>query len=543
MQLICCVILLCIPGSLSKIPFSQSSADSLPYFVYPTKFNNSIEDAFAAGTFPKHFKFGTATSAYQTEGAYNVGGKGYSIWDNFTHTSEEMKVGTGDEATESYYYFIDGDLENLKRLGVDHYRFSIAWPRVLPNGVLENPQTDVSKDGVDFYNKVIDSLIHAGIEPMVTLSHWDFPQKLQNQGGMTSEKLPGWFEIYADFCFKTFGDRVKTWITFNEPFTTSLCYETGNCAPGFLSKGVLTYQNAHQQLLAHARAYHVYHAKYKASQGGKVGIVAGSAWHEPNDDSHLDQIAAEKMLQFQLGWVLSPLLGTGDYPDVMKNVIAELSEYQGFSESRLPVFSDGDKESLLGTLDFLGINYYGGDKISYIDQIYTKEPSMENDQSVNQIFPENWIETELFFNRGYPAGLRKLMSWIMTNYGQKFDFEIYITENGYAAPVSDDGCRDVIDIDRIKFMVAHLSELYKSISEDKVPVTRYTFWSLMDNYNFGDGYNINFGLFCTDFDSETKQRYPRLSSYLYQKIIGYKGFGNDYFMQQLKDLGIIEQLQ
>ncbi|XP_075241596.1 myrosinase 1-like [Convolutriloba macropyga] len=520
--------------------------DGLPLFVYPTKFNDSQLDAFVAGKFPDNFKFGVSTSAYQTEGAWNIGGKTDSIWDTFAHTPEQMEKGTGDEATESYYYFQDADIEMLKQIGVDHYRFSISWSRVLPNGVINDSNKDINPIGVAFYNNLIDSLVQAGIEPMVTLLHWDFPQVLQDQGGQTSEKLSDWFEQYADFCFKTFGDRVKLWLTFNEPFTTSLCYETADCAPGFLSKGVLTYQNAHQQLLAHARAYHLYNDKYKPSQGGKLGIVGNAGWHQPYNNSDLNLYASDRLLQFQLGWVLSPLLGNGDYPDVMKDTIAELSEYQGFPQSRLPEFTDEQKENLLGSLDFLGLNYYGGDIVNYIYQIYTPDPSMENDQSVEQNFPEDWIQTMLFFNRGYPAGLRKLLRWIKEKYGQKYDYEIFITENGYAAPESDaeSPClQDTFDIDRMKFLVAHLNQLYLSITEDNVNVTRYTSWALMDTYNFGNGYSIKFGLYCVDFDSETKQRYPRFSSYLYNEIIRNRGFDNSYLMEQMKDMGILELLE
>jgi len=524
----------------------QSYGSGPPLFPYPTKFNNTDTDAFVAGKFPDNFKFGTATSSYQTEGAWNVGGKGLSIWDTFAHTPEQLEKGTGDEATESYYFWQEADVEMLRQVGVHHYRFSLSWPRLLPKGVLNDVNTDVNQIGVQYYTNFIDSLLDAGIEPMVTLLHWDFPQDLQDEGGQPSDKLPAWFEQYADFCFQTFGDKVKLWLTFNEPFTTSLCYETAECAPGFFSKGILTYQNAHQQLLAHAKVYHLYHNKYKATQGGKVGIVGNAGWHEPFSDSELDQYASERLLQFQLGWVLSPLLGTGDYPSVMRNVINELSIYQGFPQSRLPYFTEEEKASLLGSLDFLGLNYYGGDKVQYIDQIYTKEPSMVNDQSVTQIFPEEWIQTMLFFNRGYPAGIRNLLNWVMKNYGQTYKFEIFITENGYAAPESEAAhpcVDDSFDMDRMKFLVAHLNQLWLAINQDQVPVTRYTFWSLMDTYNFGNGYKIKFGLYCVDFDSEMKLRYPRYSSYIYSEIISKGGFSDDYLKQQLIELGILEKVQ
>ena len=239
--------------------------------------------------------------------------------------------------------------------------------------------------------------------------------------------------------------------------------------------------------------------------------------------------------------MLSPLLKNGDYPRIMKEVIGRQSLKQGFAESRLPEFTEEQKQQNLGSLDFLGLNYYGAKHVSYIPQINSDEPSIKNDQSVNTTIPEGWVTMSGFGGyKVFPQGLRKSVKWVMDNYGQKVsnDFEIIITENGYASPPAT-CANNSIDLDRVKYVTAHLNQIYKSIVEDKINITGYIYWSLMDTYNFGSGYTKKFGLFCTNFASTTQQKYPRYSATFYQDVIKNHGFNDSYFMMRLQDLGIL----
>ncbi|XP_050410852.2 beta-glucosidase A [Patella vulgata] len=220
-------------------------------------------DNLIQGKFPSDFRFGISTSAYQIEGAWNVDGKGMSIWDNFTHIPGNTKDGaTGDIADDSYYKYPQ-DIQILKELGIKNFRFSISWPRILPDGTLDN----INQAGIDHYNRVINDLLANNITPFVVLYHWDLPQKLQDNGGWLNETIRQRFANYSDLCFQLFGDRVDHWITFIEPFSISwIGYEVGTFAPG-VKNNTAVYVAAHNIILSHAQVYHNYRAKYANGRG------------------------------------------------------------------------------------------------------------------------------------------------------------------------------------------------------------------------------------------------------------------------------------
>jgi len=281
--------------------------------------------------FPPGFLWGTATASYQVEGAWNIS-RGLSIWDTFSHTPGKVANGdTGDVADDNYHRYLQ-DIAQMKNLGFKNYRFSISWSRLFPTGVF--PPNPV---GFQHYSNVIDALLANGIEPFVTLYHWDLPQDFP--GTWLNPDIVGHFADYAQAAFAAFGNRVKHWITFNEPLTfTVQGYDAGIHAPGRCSDRSICpagnsstepYLAAHHVLLAHAQAVSIYRRLYQRQQGGIIGITLNSDWAEPYTNSNADMTAAERRLEFQLGWYADPIF-KGDYPQSMKAIVG----------NRLPQFSD-----------------------------------------------------------------------------------------------------------------------------------------------------------------------------------------------------------
>ncbi|XP_029399442.1 lactase-like protein [Mus pahari] len=282
------------------------------------------EASFYYGTFPPGFSWGVGSSAYQTEGAWDQDGKGPSIWDAFTHGKKGQVLGgdTADTACDSYYK-VQEDIALLKELHVSHYRFSLSWPRLLPTGVRAE---QVNKRGIKFYSDFIDALLKSNVTSIVTLHHWDLPQMLQvTYGGWQNVSMTRYFRDYADLCFEVFGDRVKHWLTFSDPRTmVEKGYETSLHAPGLRLQGTGLYVAAHHIIKAHAQAWHSYNDTWRSKQQGLVGISLNCDWGEPVDIDNPDDIeAAERYLQFCLGWFANPIYA-GDYPQVMKDHIEPL---------------------------------------------------------------------------------------------------------------------------------------------------------------------------------------------------------------------------
>uniref|UniRef100_A0A1I7ZFL9 Protein kinase domain-containing protein n=1 Tax=Steinernema glaseri TaxID=37863 RepID=A0A1I7ZFL9_9BILA len=298
--------------------------------------------------FPPGFRWSVASSAYQTEGAVSGHGRGLSIWDHFLKKGRNPSDRSiGDVATDSYHR-IEEDVRILKNLGVNQYRFSISWPRVLPNGL----PSKVNKKGVSFYHRLISALLNEGIEPVVTLYHWDLPLSLGDRGGWLNADVVNWFGNYSQFCFTTFGERVKTWITLNEPHTQSLygyCGDVVEHAPGGFKQNCewTMYLAAHHMLLAHARAARLYKGSFQKNQKGTIGITLDSTWIEPASDTRPDRDAAEQAFQFQFGWFANPIFSAnGNYPLMMWNRMNEIARKEGRTSSRLPTFTQNEIELL-----------------------------------------------------------------------------------------------------------------------------------------------------------------------------------------------------
>ncbi|XP_032335258.1 lactase-phlorizin hydrolase isoform X1 [Camelus ferus] len=478
------------------------------------KFSNQPKferDLFYHGTFRDDFLWGVSSSAYQIEGAWDADGKGPSIWDNYTHTpgSNVKDNATGDVACDSYHQ-LDADLNMLRGLKVKAYRFSIAWSRIFPTG----RNSSVNTHGVDYYNRLIDGLVASNISPMVTLFHWDLPQALQDIGGWENPSLIELFNSYADFCFQTFGDRVKFWMTFNEPtYQAWMGYGSGDFPPNVKDPGWAPYRIGHAILKAHATVYHTYDEKYRQEQKGVISLSLSTHWAEPESPGVLRDVeAADRMLQFSLGWFAHPIFRNGDYPDAMKWKVGNRSELQHLATSRLPSFTEEEKRYIRATADVFCLNTYSSRIVQYATPSLNP-PSYEDDQEMTQKEDTSWPSTAL--NRAASWGMRRLLNWIKEEYG---DIPIYITENGAGLTEPD-----LEDTNRIFYHKTYINEALKAYRLDGVDIRGYAAWSLMDNFEWLNGYTVKFGLHHVDFNNVNRPRTARASARYYREVITNNG--------------------
>jgi len=481
-------------------------------FLIPLAVSQYVyEEPLLYDTFPDDFLWGVATSAYQIEGGYAEDGKTLSIWDTFCEKEGTIADGTdGKIACDSYHQY-EEDARLISEMGVDSYRLSLAWTRIMPTQGVINP------DGVQYYRNVIAALKAKNIEPMVTLYHWDLPQALEDQGGWLNADVAFWFEEYARACFQELGDEVKLWITINEPSVASINgYGNGVHAPGKIGMGDNVYIVAHNLIRAHAKAYRVYHNEFAATQGGQIGITLNSAWAEPLDpfdDSDLE--ASEIDMQFGLGWYAQPILMDGKYPSIMREKVDTKSELQGFEESRLPTFTANETAEIMQSSDFLGINYYSTwivypevSDITCIDYYCDKDVGSYQD--------ETWYPAASSWLKVAPWGIRRLMQFIKSHYG---DIPVYITENGFS-----DAQGNLDDMQREYYFKHHINQLLKASVLDNVDIRGYFAWSLMDNFEWNMGYVEKFGIHNVDFNDASRPRTPKRTVGYISQLAADNGF-------------------
>ena len=430
-----------------------------------------------------------------------------SIWDAFAHTPGRTFHGHHGDVACDHYHRYEEDIALMARMGLKAYRFSIAWPRIQPDG-----KGDPNPEGIQFYSDLIDALLARNIVPWVTLYHWDLPLALQMEhDGWLNPKIADLFESYARICFESFGDRVKNWITLNEPWVVSILgYGEGIFAPGRKSDAE-PYQAAHQLLRAHAKAVDAYRKDFQPKQGGKIGITNNCDWREPLTDSKQDKDAAQRALEFFLGWFADPIY-FGDYPEVMKKRVKD----------RLPEFSDKDKELIMGSTDFFGLNHY---TTLYASQVNEGEKVESNvygnggifeDQYVRLTADPKWQVTSMQWPI-VPWGCRKLLQWIDARYDNP---DIYITENGCSLDDTKQN-GEVNDAGRVNFLKGYLQACYEAINSG-VHLKGYFAWSFMDNFEWASGYDKRFGLHYVDY--KTLERTPKLSAKWLSETIGNNGF-------------------
>ncbi|XP_066994441.2 myrosinase 1 [Anabrus simplex] len=457
--------------------------------------------------FPDGFLFGAATAAYQIEGGWNEDGKGESIWDHTMHTQPNFTADgqNGDVACDSYHLYKE-DVRLLKEMGVDFYRFSISWPRILPTGEANN----INQAGIDYYNNLINELLDNGIQPMITIYHWDLPQWLQELGGWVNPIIADYFEDYARVVFENFGDRVKWWFTINEPTQIVRGYSEADAdAPALNKSGVGNYLAGHNLLIAHARAYHLYDNEYRSIQKGKIGLVLESSWYEPLTNSSEDAEASERAMQFCLGLHAHPIFSTdGDYPPIVRELLDKKSEAEGRPRSRLPYFSKDMVEYIQGTADFFAINYYTSGLVTFGET--ESHTAWEMDSGVRTSSDPSWPSSGAPWLKVVPWGLRKLINWIHKNYNSP---TIIITENGMA----DTGNLD--DAGRVYYHTSHLAELLNAVYEDGCKVAGYCVWSLLDNFQWSAGYTQVFGVYQVNFTDPARTRTAKASAKAMADII------------------------
>jgi beta-glucosidase len=441
------------------------------------------DPARIAHGFPPDFAWGFAASAYQTEGAAAEDGRGWSIWDTFSRQPGAVTGGdTGDVACDHYHRYPE-DVRLMAELGARAFRFSIAWPRVMPAGT-----GAVNQPGLDFYGRLVDALLEAGVRPLINLFHWDLPQALQDRGGFANPEAVDWFADYASLVASKLGDRVTDWMTFNEPAVFAfLGHADGMHAPG-LRDWPTAIRVADNELRAHASAARAIRAEVARA---RIGMAIDANQVSPASDTERDRVAAAAWSSARDGWFLDPLFGRG-YPAVGLEAHRAAGHLDGVELDRPPA----------GDLDFLGLNYYRRDSVSaHSDRAFDWDvgpaPGSERTEMDWHVAPDGLRDVLLDLHRTYapPA--------------------IVLTENGAAYPdtVAPDG--RVRDGRRMEYLARHVAAASDALRAG-VPLTGYHVWSLLDNYEWSFGYSRRFGLVHVDF--ATQRRTPKDSAHWYRRL-------------------------
>lgn len=443
-----------------------------------------MSDSIDLGAFPQDFAWGTATSAYQIEGAVKEDGRGPSIWDTFSHTPGKVDNGdTGDEACDHYRRWPE-DISLMKQLGTNAYRLSIAWPRIVPDG-----SGPVNARGLDFYDKVIDGLLEAGITPSVTLYHWDLPQALQDRGGWTVRETAEHLATYTTAVAERLGDRVTQWATLNEPLCSGwIGHLEGRMAPG-LTDLTAAVRASYHLLLGHGLATQALRA---AAPGARIGLVTNHSTVVPASDDPEDVAAAVRMDGHTNRWWLDPVYGRG-FP-------ADMRELYGVELPELP----GDLETIAAPLDWHGLNYYfpatvANDATGPVP--FAREVRLPD-------VPRTGLDWQID-----AGGIESLLLRLTNDYGVQ---KLYVTENGSAFPdtVGPDGSVD--DSERTAYLEQHLAACARAARQG-APLAGYYAWSLLDNFEWAYGYDKRFGLVHVDY--ATQRRTMKTSGHRYADIL------------------------
>lgn len=445
-------------------------------------------------TFPKDFLWGTATASYQIEGAANEGGRAPSVWDTYCRMPGRIKSDhTGDVAIDHYHRFKE-DVALMKDMGVKAYRFSVAWPRILPTG-----RGQVNQEGVNFYHRLIDELVAADIQPWMTLFHWDLPQALQDEiGGWASKDIAKYFGEFAALCAREYSDRVKHYMTVNElsAFTDCGYGPSPMNPPLFVTDVKGRNQVRHNALLAHGNAIRALRAN--ASSDLKIGFAHNAGSRVPAVATEANIAAAKRMFYYQEMYRLVPMM-EGKYPDL----------YLQEAGANAPDFTDEEMDIISSPMDFIGINCYrsAGYFVENKENLKTGSKSLETAKGHPHMHAE-WITFD-------PESIYWLARYIHEFWNVK---EIYVTENGCGCDDHVTFNGEVHDTDRITYMRSYLKEVLRANAEG-IPLNGYFAWSMFDNFEWRDGYTTRFGLHYVNY--ETQERIPKYSAHFYRETIAH----------------------
>lgn len=440
--------------------------------------------------FPDGFQFGAATSAFQIEGAWDEDGKGASIWDTFGHTPGKVwRDIPGDIAVDHYHRFRE-DVALMKELGLDSYRFSLSWARILPEG-----SGPVNRAGLDFYHRLVDDLLAAGISPNVTLYHWDLPQALEDRGGWVNRDVAEWFGEYAAIAFDEFAGLVPRWSTLNEPIALWVGYGMGAFAPGIADERAGK-QAMHNALRAHGRGVEAFRAQ--GVPDAEIGLVLDIWQRHPATEAPADVAIALRDEDDSFRFFLDPLL-RGAYGDRISERLTALGT--------MPEVREGDLELISQAIDFLGLNVYS--RVVVSAEHYNPKWWVAGDAHPGGNFLDNGMEF-------YPKSVYDAIFMARDEYG--FDRPIYITENGKSD--SHDMIAPLEDSERIEYVAGFLQWIARAI-DDGADVRGYYLWSLLDNYEWSAGFSQRFGII--HVDPETLERTPKASALWYREVIAHRG--------------------
>ena len=464
--------------------------------------------------FPRDFLFGAASASYQVEGAWNEDEKGISNWDVFSKIKGKTFEGTNGDIAVDHYHRYKEDVKLMADIGLESYRFSISWPRIIPDG-----DGEINEKGIEFYNNLINECLKYGIVPFVTLYHWDMPQNLEEDGGWTNKRTVDAFVKYADLCFKAFGDRVKHWITFNETVVfTTLGYLSGAHPPGIKNDPKKYFQATHNVFTAHAKAV----ISYKnMKQFGEIGITHVFSPSFSIDNSEENIKATEHANQYGINWYYDPVL-KGNYPEYVVKQLEENNWTPDWTEQELNIIKESAQKN-----DFIGLNYYQPQRVMKNDAVgegpeRTREASTgaPGNPSFDGVYKTVMMDDKIYTKWGWeiaPDAFLEGLRMLRKNYG---DIKIYITENGLGDedPIIED---EVVDVPRIKYIEEHLKAVKRAI-EENINIKGYYAWSVIDLLSWLNGYKKQYGFIYVDHKNNLDRKI-KLSGYWYKKIIEERG--------------------
>lgn len=464
--------------------------------------------------FPKDFLFGAASASYQVEGAWDKDGKGLTNWDVFSKIPGKTFEGTNGDVAVDHYNRYKEDVKLMAEMGLESYRFSISWARIIPDG-----DGEVNEKGLEFYNNLIDECLKYGIVPFVTLYHWDLPNNLEEVGGWTNKRLIDAFAKYAEVCFKSFGDRVKHWITFNESIVfCQLGYLEGAHPPGIVNDPKKYFQATHNVSVAHAKAVKIYKS---LKQYGEIGITHVFSPAFSTDGYEENEIATNHANYYEIYWYYDPIL-KGEYP---KYVVDQLDE-KGYT----PDWTTEELELLKETADmndFLGLNYYQPrrvEKYNKATEVMATEKERPTGKPGNPSFDEVYrtvmMDDKVYTKWGWEISAEGFLDGVRMLKARYGDVKLYITENGLGDedPIIEN---EIVDVPRIKFIEEHLKAVKAAIAEG-INLKGYYAWSVIDLLSWLNGYKKQYGFIYVDHKNNYERK-KKLSFHWYKNVIETRG--------------------